>query len=60
MIAVFKLKRYAASELDAIVSVMTQNGYKVIFEKGDRVSLKLTIVKDGMEFIPEEANRWEE
>lgn len=60
MIAVFKLKNYNASEIDAVVSCMTKNGYKVIFEKGDRVSLKLTIVKDGMEFVSMEANRWEE
>lgn len=54
MTAVFKLKRYSASELDAVVSMMTQNGYKVIFEKGDRVSTKMTITKDGMEFISAE------
>ena len=60
MIAVFKIKSYSSSEIDAVVSVMTKNGYKVIFEKGDRVSLKLTIVKDGMEFVSMEGNRWEE
>lgn len=60
MIAVFKIKSYSSSEIDAVVSVMTKNGYKVIFEKGDRVSMKMTIVKDGMEFVSMEGNRWEE
>ena len=54
MTAVFKLKRYTVAEIDAIVSVMTNNGYKVVFEKGDRVSTKMTITKDGMEFISAE------
>lgn len=54
MTAVFKLKRYTAAEIDAIVSVMTNNGYKVVFEKGDRMSTKMTITKDGMEFISAE------
>ena len=60
MIAVFKIKSYSSFEIDAVVSCMTKNGYKVIFEKGDRVSLKMTIVKDGMEFVSMEGNRWEE
>lgn len=60
MIAVFKIKAYSSSEIDAVVSLMTKNGYKVIFEKGDRVSMKMTIVKDGMEFVAMEGNRWEE
>ena len=60
MIAVFKIKSYSSSEIDAVVSLMTKNGYKVIFEKGDRVSMKMTIVKDGMEFVAMEGNRWEE
>lgn len=51
MIAVFKLKSYSAGEIDALISVMTKNGYKVIFEKGDRVSTKVIIQKHGQEYV---------
>ena len=36
MTAIFKLKRFSACEIDALITLMTENGYKVIFEKGDR------------------------
>ena len=53
MTAVFRLKSFAANEIDSLISVMTKNGYKVIFEKGDRVSTKVIIRKDGQEYLSE-------
>ena len=53
MTAVFKLKRFSAHEIDALITLMTENGYKVVFEKGDRVSPKVTITRAGQEYITE-------
>ena len=53
MTAIFKLKRFSACEIDALITLMTENGYKVIFEKGDRVSSKVTITRAGQEYITE-------
>ena len=51
MTAVFRIKSYSSSEIDSLISIMTKNGYKVIFEKGDRVSTKIIIQKDGQEYL---------
>jgi len=40
-------------EIDALITLMTENGYKVVFEKGDRVSSKVTITRAGQEYITE-------
>ena len=53
MTAVFKLKRFSAHEIDALIMLMTENSYKVVFEKGDRVSSKVTITRAGKEYITE-------
>ena len=53
MTAVFRLKRFSAHEIDALITLMTENGYKVVFERGDRVSSKVTITKAGQEYIAE-------
>ena len=53
MTAVFKIRRYTAGEIDALISLMTNNGYKVSFQKGDRVSQKVIISKEGQEYIEE-------
>ena len=53
MTAIFKLKRFSACEIDELITLMTENGYKVIFEKGDRVSSKVTITRAGQEYITE-------
>jgi len=54
MKAVFKIKRYTEREVDSLISLMTANGYKVSFEKGDRVTTKVIISKDGQEYIGED------
>lgn len=51
MTAVFKIRSFTANEIDSLISIMTKNGYKVIFEKGDRVSTKVIIHKEGQEYI---------
>ena len=56
MTAVFKFKRFSANEINALISLMTENGYKVIFEKGDRVASKVTITRVGQEYITEGEN----
>ena len=53
MTAVFRIKSYSSREIDSLISIMTKNGYKVIFEKGDRVSTKIIIQKDGQEYLSE-------
>jgi len=54
MTAVFKIRRYTEREVDSLISLMTANGYKVSFEKGDRVTTKVIISKDGQEYIGED------
>lgn len=54
MITVFKFKSFTATEIDSLITLMTRNGYKVKFEKGDRVATKVTISKDGEEGIAED------
>jgi len=54
MITVFRFKSFTASEVDSLITLMTRNGYKVKFEKGDRVTTKVTIQKDGDEGIAED------
>ena len=55
MKAVFKIRRYTEREVDSLISLMTANGYKVSFEKGDRVTTKVIIIsKDGQEYIGED------
>lgn len=54
MKAVFKIKRYTDREVESLISLMTNNGYKVSFEKGDRVTTKVIISKDGQEYIGED------
>lgn len=51
MTAVFRIKSYSAIEIESLISLMNRNGYRVIFEKGDRVSTKVIIHKDGQEYI---------
>ena len=51
MTAVFKIKSYSAIEVESLISLMNRNGYRVIFEKGDRVSTKVIIHKDGQEYV---------
>ena len=59
MKAVFKIRRYTEREVDSLISLMTTNGYKVSFEKGDRVTTKVIISKDGQEYIGEDEQRAE-
>lgn len=54
MITVFKFKSFTASEIDSLITLMTRNGYIVKFEKGSRVTTKVTIQKDGDEGITED------
>lgn len=51
MTAVFRIKSYSAVEIESLISLMNRNGYRVIFEKGDRVSTKVIIHKDGQEYV---------
>ena len=51
MIAVFRIKRYSSEDVRAFIHLMTENGYKVSFEKGDRMATKVTVTKECQEYI---------
>lgn len=51
MTAVFRIKSYSAIEIESLISLMNRNGYRVIFEKGDRISTKVIIHKDCKEYV---------
>lgn len=51
MTAVLRIKTFSAVEIEALVSLLTRNGYMVSFQKGDRVTTKVIIRKDGQEYL---------
>lgn len=51
MTAVLRIKTYSAVEIESLVSLLTKNGYMVSFQKGDRVTTKIIIRKDGKEYL---------
>ena len=53
MKAVLRIKRYSERQLAGFVNFLTDNGYKVSIEKGDRVSERFTIYKECTEYVKE-------
>lgn len=51
MTAVLRIKTFSAVEIEALVSLLTRNGYMVSFQKGDRVTTKVIIRKEGQEYL---------
>lgn len=46
MVTTLKIKSFTADEIDRFITMLTRNGYKVKFSKGDRLHMTIQISKN--------------